>query len=1462
MLCHGGLRPPRGPDPGDITVIRHLDRTAPVWILVSALLAVFFLVDGVAQTLLVREHEASLRDNISLISDLQSIERDLGAVSTHDQFDSALSSVRARLVRDGSLSEGAAARIGETGLDRVGLSSSAASPVGDRAAALSRSINDTIGILVDEQGRLASAVAMPWNQLLGLSVTGALLALGLSLFLARSRAEVLRRVAMEQAQRSATDDLEIRVKDRTSDLSDANDSLKREVDERRWAEHALRESEDRVRLLLNSTAEAIIGLDPDGRCTFVNQAGLTMFGYDRVADLLGCRLDSVVGGEAPKLAAGIASGRLIEGRHYRLARQDGTPFHAECFQHAIERDGVAIGSVLTFLDVSARVDAESRQADALDKFERIAQSIPDCFWSTGVLEDGSTRVLYASPGFERIWGVPVETLEQDPLTWLRAVVPEDVSVVRHAVGQAISDCMPQVVRYRIHPLGEAAPVEHEGAALSHDQEEGFAAPVRWVEETITPIAGADGRAIRLDGISRDITMRITAERALLESQRTLSTLMSNLPGMAYRCSNDAEWTMHFVSDGCLELTGYQPEQLMASTIISYNDLIHPDDQADVWDDVQAAIRDRRPFRLQYRIRHASGEERWVWEQGRAVIGSDGKVASLEGFITDITTRRRAIEAIQSARDDLETRVSERTVDLLEINRQLADEVETRRRAEDRLRASELRFRDLFDNAHDLIHSCRPDGTFEYANPAWCQTLGYGVEELAEITFFDLLLPGHEEVGKQAFARALAGEIVTDVEIALRTKDGRTVWTEGALGCRIEHGAPVATQSLLRDVTLRREVEGALRETRDRLEHLIATSPAVIYTATADGGFAKTFVSDQIGVLTGTEASSFVDDAELWHERVHPEDRPGVLAGLREPWTSDRRTIEYRFLRADGVYMWARDDMHLIRDPHGHPVEIVGYFSDLTDRRRIEERLRKSEVRYRGIVEDQTEMISRFTGDYRITFVNDSYCRYFQRSQRSLLGSSVLELIPEPRRSDVKRYLESFSPENPVGAMEHEVLLPDGTEVWQQWTDRALFDEEGRIVEFQSVGRDITDRLTAEREASERARQIRVVTDGLPHCVAHVGADLRVLFCNVRYNDWFGVRPEQAVGMDLASLLGSSFLELSEEATARVLQGDRAAVECSVERHGVERAMRAEFIPDHTDTGEVQGFFLVHSDITELKARAEDDQRRLAESAHASRLVTVGEMAAGLAHELNQPLGAISAYARAFFERTDGDLDQERLRLVSNMRQQAQRGGQVIRSIQRLTRKQDVKREAVDLAAVIEEAVDLVDLETRSRGVTVELGLSEELPDVHIDAVQIQQVILNLVRNASEAMALAESPVRRVTIDASAAPGSDGSVVEVRVADTGPGLDPDLGDRIFEPFVTGKDEGVGLGLSICLTIVEDHGGHIWVDRAATQDDAENAQAGVSRDAGPGSGHDQRSGTTFVFSIPTHHRSYEHVVHHAG
>jgi two-component system, LuxR family, sensor kinase FixL len=348
----------------------------------------------------------------------------------------------------------------------------------------------------------------------------------------------------------------------------------------------------------------------------------------------------------------------------------------------------------------------------------------------------------------------------------------------------------------------------------------------------------------------------------------------------------------------------------------------------------------------------------------------------------------------------------------------------------------------------------------------------------------------------------------------------------------------------------------------------------------------------------------------------------------------------------------------------------------------EQALAQNEARYRAVVEDQTELICRFQPDGTYTFVNGAYCRYFKRSAEELIGHTFWEFIPPEGRQGAREFLDSITPDHPVASREHEVLAPGGELRWQQWRDRGFFDDHGRVVEYQAVGRDITD------------------------------------------------------------------LKRAEEAV----------------------------------------------------------QRQREELAHALRVMTLGELTASFAHEINQPLAAIMSNAQA----TRRLLDTERAKpaitdALTDIVEAAKRASQIIQRLRTLFRKEHAERTVIDINALITDVVSLLRTDLQRRTISVSLALAETVPPVLGDSVQLQQVMLNLVVNACEAIAATEGASREIVVETrQAEPGR----LAIVVCDSGIGVrEPEL-ERIFEHFVTSKPQGLGMGLAISRSIVQAHGGRIW------------------------------------------------------
>jgi PAS domain S-box-containing protein len=300
----------------------------------------------------------------------------------------------------------------------------------------------------------------------------------------------------------------------------------------------------------------------------------------------------------------------------RILHTDGSFRWYHIIGHIIEKENQ--GKIKRMVGIRKDITNFKLAEEELKKSKRhlrtLIDTIPDLIW----LKDPQGVFLQCNQHFEQLYGAP------------------EKEIVGKTDYDFVSKELADFFRKKDNEARAA------GKPSINEEEVSFADGHKEILETIkTPVFGYDGELIGVLGIGRDITQRKQIEQALRENQRFLETLISNLPGMVYRCKNDVDWTMEFLSEGCLSLTGYKTEQLISSKTISYGDIIHEEDKKKVWKKVQDMISLKQPFFIEYRIIHANGTIKWVWEQGRGVFSESGDLLFLEGFITDITERKQA-----------------------------------------------------------------------------------------------------------------------------------------------------------------------------------------------------------------------------------------------------------------------------------------------------------------------------------------------------------------------------------------------------------------------------------------------------------------------------------------------------------------------------------------------------------------------------------------------------------------------------------------------------------------------------------------------------------------------------------------------------------------------------------------------------------------------------------------------------
>jgi PAS domain S-box-containing protein len=752
---------------------------------------------------------------------------------------------------------------------------------------------------------------------------------------------------------------------------------------------------------------------------------------------------------------------------------------------------------------------------------------------------------------------------------------------------------------------------------------------------------------------------------------------------------------------------------------------------------------------------------------------------------------------------------------------LSIETDDRMKAEEALRTSEYNLHKIIETVPGLIWSNGSDGEPTHVNQRMLDYSGMQFEDFTRRGWQEFVHPADYPETALAFYHAIRTGTSYEGVLRLRRADGEFRWHHARCEpLRDQQGCVIQWYGLSVDIDERKKAEDLLR----RSEAYLAEAQRLSRTGTwAFNPTTNAYVywSEESYRIWGIDPLEGLPSRETIRQRAHPDDRERVYEGGEEAVRQKRDyAVAYRIVLPDGDIKYLEAVSRHLFSTNGELVEVIGSHVDVTERKRVDDALREREAELAEARRELRQMIdtipiplASYSADDKRDFVNVAWKQYTGLSDETALGCEWFVVAhPDHIATGEKMWRDALASGRSYHT-EERVRRAGGTYRWFAIDRVAARDKDGKIIKWYETAYDIEDRKRAEDALRESETRFRDYAETASDWFWEIGQDYK-----------FTLLTENAFGPGSPNRIGTACwdhaldLETEPEKWRLIWEAIdtrkpfRDFVYRVLDGEGSPMHVRVSGKPMFNGEGEFRGYRGTGTDVTALiRAQEEHERLRRLESdlAHMNRLSMMGELAASLAHEIAQPIAAARNNARAamhFLEANPPDQDQGREALACVV-DDADRAGGILDRIRDHIKKAPPRKERVDVNQAITDVIVLAQGVVIKNGVSLQTRLTKGLPSVLADRVQIQQVVLNLILNAVEAMSSLEKGARELTV-ITERHQAGGLVVTVR--DTGPGIASEHLEQVFEAFYTTKSSGVGMGLSICRSIVDAHGGRLWAD----------------------------------------------------
>ena len=504
----------------------------------------------------------------------------------------------------------------------------------------------------------------------------------------------------------------------------------------------------------------------------------------------------------------------------------------------------------------------------------------------------------------------------------------------------------------------------------------------------------------------------------------------------------------------------------------------------------------------------------------------------------------------------------------------------------------------------------------------------------------------------------------------------------------------------------------------------------------------------------------------------------------------------------------------ILDDKGQPIYLLGVSEDITEARQAETEWKRTETRFQALFNSAADLIFVIDPEGKILQTNRYACEHSGYEEHEIVGSNIKKFFTRESQDTCDCNFPGLR-ERGYNRADIEFVCKDGHIIQMECVATGVPDEDGCFTSFLIIQRDVTERLREARKLEESERHFRAIFNSTFQFIGLLDPKGTILEANQTALDFINCTNADVVGKPFWD---TPWWTHSPRLQKRLKEGIVEAARGKLVRFEGEylgqegRRIVIDFSlkPVMNKQGEVVLIIPEGRDISERVLAEEEAQRMQQESAHVMRLSTMGEMASGMAHELNQPLTALISYCGTALKLAQDvpSLPAEYMDTLERASEQAHRAGDVIRHLREFVSKGNNNKTRVVLDELIQGVIDFTSWDLRDSDIQVAFQPDNRAHEVCVDKIQIEQVLINLVRNGIEA--IKDAGISGGQVDIATRLTADGSI-KISVADNGPGIDASMSDSLFQPYQTSKETGMGMGLSISRSIMEAHNGKLWTDK---------------------------------------------------